>query len=261
MGTAALASSVVIACRTRSVSASLATRREFLDVLYAELPKQMKVLKAQAIAPVDMAQSAIGPGMEVFSRFAKVLEADGTPMKVRMALSLINEALEEALSSEETAFDAPTRWALTWYEQYGDNAAPFGDAETLAKAKNTSVQSVALAGIADSRAGKVRLFKREEMERPWDSVADGRRTVWKVAQHLITCLDHSETDAADLLRQVGGGVGDRARRLAYLLYQIADRKGRSEDAVAYNGLIQSWHDIERRAAARQGPVAQTLEGI
>ncbi|MDE0368589.1 MAG: DUF1156 domain-containing protein [bacterium] len=260
-GTAALASSIVIACRTRPANAPLATRSELLDALARQLPKAVRRLQDQAIAPVDMAQSAIGPGMEVFSRFAKVLEADGTPMKVRMALSLINEALEEALSSEETAFDAPTRWALTWYEQYGDNAAPFGDAETLAKAKNTSVQSVALAGIADSRAGKVRLFKREEMERPWDSVADGRRTVWKVAQHLITCLDHSETDAADLLRQVGGGVGDRARRLAYLLYQIADRKGRSEDAVAYNGLIQSWHDIERRAAARQGPVAQTLEGI
>ena len=259
MASAALASSVVIVCRPRALDAPLATRRELLDALSAELPRVVRLLKEEAIAPVDMAQSAIGPGMEVFSRYATVLEADGTPMPVRAALALINEALEEVLSSEETEFDRDTRWALTWYEQFGPDFGPFGDAETLAKAKNTSVQSVARAGIVDSRAGKVRLLQREEMDRPWDPVADGRRTVWKVAQHLITYLDRSETDAADLLRQVGGGVGDRARRLAYLLYQIADRKGRSDDAVAYNRLIQSWQDIARLATASQGPVAQTLD--
>lgn len=260
-GAAVLASSVVIACRPRRSNTPLATRREFLDALQTELPKAVRLLQDQAIAPVDMAQSAIGPGMEIYSRYAKVLEADGSPMKVRTALALINEALEEALSAEETEFDGDTRWALTWYEQFGHNPAPFGDAETLSKAKNTSVVGVVQAGIAESTAGKVRLIMRDELDVEWDPIADNRLTVWEVAQHLIALLERSEGHAADLLRKVGGGMGDRARRLSYLLYQIADREGRSNDAVAYNGLIQAWHDIERRAARSEGPVVQTFEGM
>ena len=197
--------------------------------------------------------------MEVFSRYARVLEADGTPMPVRTALALINEALEEVLSSEETEFDPDTRWALTWYEQFGRDPGPFGDAETLAKAKNTSVAGVVQAGIADLKVGKVRLVARGELDEEWDPLTDKRITVWEVAQHLIARLDSGEGDAAELLQKAGGGLGDRARRLAYLLYQIADRKGRSDDAVAYNRLIQSWQDIARLATASQGPVAQTLD--
>ena len=181
-------------------------------------------------------------------------------MPVRTALALINESLEEALSQEETEFDGDTRWALTWYEQFGHDSGPFGDAETLAKAKNTSVDGVVKAGVAESQAGKVRLLARERVDDEWDPTKDSRLTVWKVAQQLAARLEHGETHAAELLRAVGGGVGDRARRLAYLLYQIADSKGRSDDAVAYNGLVQTWHDIARLAASR-GTVAQTLEGI
>ena len=208
-----------------------------------------------------MAQSAIGPGMEVFSRYAKVLEADGTPMKVRTALALINEVLEEALSAEETEFDSDTRWALTWSAQFGDDLAPFGDAETLSKAKNTSVAGLVQAGIAESKAGRVRLIIRDELDEEWDPLTDRRLTVWEVAQHLIARLSDSEAQAAELLRKVGGGIGDRARRLVYLLYQIADRRGWSDDAVAYNSLIQAWHDIARIAAADQQPATQTLEGM
>ena len=258
-GAAVLASSVVIACRPRQPDAPLATRREFIDALHAGLPQAVRLLQDQAIAPVDMAQSAIGPGMEVFSRYARVLEADGTSMPVRTALALINEALEEVLSSEETELDGDTRWALTWYEQFGRDHGPFGDAETLAKAKNTSVAGVVEAAIAELKAGKVRLVAGDDLDEEWDPLTDKRITVWEVAQHLIARLDNSEDDAADLLQKVGGGMGDRARRLTYLLYQIADRKGWSSDAVAYNRLIGAWHDIERRAAARQGPVAQTLD--
>ena len=259
--TAMLASSIVIACRPRPADAPPATRREFLDALENEFLAAVRRLQDQAIAPVDMAQSAIGPGMEVFSRYAKVLEADGTPMKVRAALSLINEALEEALSSEETEFDAPTRWALTWYEQYGHDPGLFGDVETLFKAKVTSLDMVIQAGIVESKGGKVWLRGRDKLDPEWDPLTDKRFTVWKVAQQMIACLDREEAEAADLLRKVGGGMGDRARRLAYLLYQIADRKGRSEDAVAYNGLIRAWHDVARLATARQGPIAQTLDGM
>ena len=258
-GAAVLASSVVVACRPRSANAPLATRRELLDALQAELPHAVRLLQDQAIAPVDMAQSAIGPGMEIFSRYAKVLEADGTPMPVRTALTLINEALEEALSQEETEFDGDTRWALTWYEQFGHDRGPFGDAETLAKAKNTSVEGVVRAGVAESQAGKVRLLARERADDDWDPTKDSRLTVWKVTQQLAARLEDGEAHAADLLRVVGGGVGDRARRLAYLLYQIADRKGRSEDAVAYNGLVQTWHDIARLATTSQRPTQEALQ--
>ena len=261
MGSAALASSVVIACRPRSDGATLATRREFLDALQAELPQRVRLLQDQAIAPVDMAQSAIGPGMEVFSRYARVVEADGSEMRVRTALALINDVLEEVLSSEETEFDADTRWALTWYEQHGHGSGPYGDAETLSKAKNTSVTGVVEAGIAESRAGKVRLYTRSELDSEWDPVEDRRPTVWELTQHLMKRLDHSEGQAGVLLRKVGGGMGDRARRLAYRLYQIADDRGRAKDAVAYNGLIQAWHDISRRAADEPTPVAQTLGGM
>ena len=259
-GAGVLASSIVIACRPRAVNASLATRREFLDALQAELPGAVRLLQDQAIAPVDMAQSAIGPGMEVFSRYAKVLEADGTQMRVRTALSLINEALEEVLSAEETEFDVDTRWALTWYQQFGHDTGPFGDAETLSKAKNTLVDGVVQAGIAESQAGKVRLLTRDELDEEWDPLTDKRLTVWEVAQQLIARLEYSEMTAGDLLQKVGGGVGDRARRLTYLLYQIADRKGWASDAVAYNGLIRAWHDIARQAATDPSPMAPTFEG-
>ena len=260
MGTAALASSIVIACRPRSDQAPLATRREFLDALHADLPERVRLLQDQAIAPVDMAQSAIGPGMEVFSRYARVLEADGTRMRVRAALSLINEVLEEVLSAEETEFDPDTRWAITWYEQNGHRRAPFGEAETLSKAKITSVEGVVRAGIAESVAGQVRLVTRDELAPDWDPLSDKRLTVWEVTQYLIVSLGSSETEAGKLLGKVGGGMGDRARRLAYRLYQIAEGKSRTADAVAYNTLIEAWPHIARHAAAPT-PVAQTFEGM
>lgn len=259
-GAAALASSIVIACRRRPADASLATRREFLDALQAEMPGRVQIMQKEAIVPVDMAQSAIGPGMEVFSRYAKVVEADGSEMRVRTAIGLINEALQEILSSEDAELDADTRWALTWYEQNGHNAASFGDAETLSKAKNTTVARVERAGIVESVAGKVRLLTRDELDLEWDPVADPRRTDWKLTQQLIASLAESEVKASNLLRTVGGGMGERALRLAWLLHEIADRREWSSDAVAYNGLIQSWHDIQRHA--KVGPPAeQAFEGM
>ena len=247
---AVLSSSIVIACRPRPAAAPMATRRDLLHALSDELPARVRLLQDEAIAPVDMAQSVIGPGMEVFSRYARVLEADGTKMEVRTALVLINERLEEILSAEETEFDADTRWALTWYRQYGHQPGPFGDAEVLSKAKNTSVDGVVQAGIVESRRGKVRLLTRADLDQiDWNPAADKRLTVWEVTQHLIVRLGYSESEAAGLLRQVVGDAGDRARRLAYLLYQIADRKGRKADAAAYNGLIRAWHDIARQASA------------
>ena len=259
-GSAALASSIVIACRPRSPDAPTASLQEFRNALHTELSKAVRLLQDQAIAPVDLAQSAIGPGMEVFSRYARVLRADETELQVRDALVRINETLREVLSEEEAEFDADTRWALTWYEQFGHEPGPFGDAETLSKAKNTSVDGAVKAGIAVSQAGKVWLRHWEVFDLDWIPAHDDRLTDWEVAQYLMVRLEHSESTAADLLRQVSGDMADRARRLVYLLYQAADRRGRTSDAVAYNGLVRAWFDIARQAAADHRGTAMTLEG-
>ena len=257
IGTASLASSIIIACRPRTEDAPLATRGEYLAALRTELPAALRLLREQSIAPVDVAQSVIGPGMAVFSRYARVLEADGSAMSVRQALAMINEVLEETFSEEETEFDSDTRWALTWYQQNGTAAGPYGDAETLSTAKNTSVRGVVQAGIAISTAGQVQLVARDDLDHKWDPKSDSRLTVWEVAQHLIARLERSESEAADLLRQVGAGVGERARQLAYLLYQIADRQGWTEEAAAYNMLVTAWTTLTD-LAGRPAPGQQTL---
>lgn len=201
-----------------------------------------------------MAQSAIGPGIGIFSQYSKVVEADGATMSVRTALGLINEILDEVLSGDEGEYDADTRFALTWFDQFGHNPGPYGDAETLAKAKNTAVKGVVDAGIAHSRDGKVRLLERSEMPDDWDPIADERRTVWEATQHLIRALEDSETDAASLLRRLGEGYGEHARQLAYLLYGICDRKKWAEEAAAYNTLVTAWPELTRLAAsADRGP--------
>jgi putative DNA methylase len=240
------------------VDAARVTAAEFVAALRGELPDAIRLLQTQSIAPVDMAQSAIGPGMGVFSRYAEVVEADGAPMSVRRALILINEVLQEVLSEEETEFDGDTRWALTWYEQNGLNPGGFGDADTLSKAKNTSVRGVVGSGIAVQREGKVRLKDRDELVAGWDPSEDPRPTVWEGTQHLIAALGESESDAADLLRRLGSAPAERARQLSYLLYQVADRKGWVEEAVAYNGLVQAWPEISRLAGQSELPVQQSL---
>ena len=260
VGSAALASSVVIACRPRPEDAPVASLQEFRTALRAELSDRVRLLQDQAIAPVDLAQSAIGPGMEVFSRYARVLRADGNKLEVRDALVLINEALGEVLSEEEAELGANTRWALTWYEQYGFEPGPFGDAETLSKAKNTSVEGAVRSGIAGSKAGKVWLLNWEVYDLDWIPAHDDTLTDWEVAMHLMVRLEYSVSAAADLLRQVSGAAADRARRLVYLLYQAADRKGRTSDAVAFNSLVRAWFDIARQAASDHRGAAMTLEG-
>ena len=194
-----------------------------------------------------MAQSAIGPGIGIFSRYSKVVEADGQNMTVRTALSLINEVLAEVLSGEESEFDADTRFAVTWYEQFGHNPGAFGDADTLAKAKNTTVGGVVESGIAVSKEGKLRLLERNEMSDSWNPKNDSRLTVWETTQHLIRALEQSESIASDLMKQIGSGFGERARQLAYLLYGICDRKKWASEGSAYNMLIAAWPEIEKLA--------------
>ena len=242
-----LATSIVLACRKRGVSASLATRGEFISALRREMTPAIKILQIENIAPVDLAQAAIGPGIGIYSRYSKVIEADGQQMTVRTALSLINEVLAEALSGEESEFDADTRFAVTWFEQFGHNPGSFGDADTLAKAKNTTVSGVVESGVAVSKEGKLRLLERREMPENWDPTSDKRLTVWETTQYLIRALEDSESSAADLLRRLGSGFGDRARQLAYLLYGICDRKKWAAEGSSYNMLVTAWPEIEKLA--------------
>jgi putative DNA methylase len=249
----ALASSIVLACRPREVTAPMATRGEFIGSLRLEMEPAVRLLQIENIAPVDLAQSAMGPGIAIFSRYAKVVEADGGSMTVRSALGLINEVLAEVLSGEESEFDADTRFALTWFEQFGHNPGPFGDADLLARAKDTTVTGVAQAGVVVSRDGKVRLVERSELPADWDPAVDTRLTVWETTQHLIRKLDSSETEAAALLTRMGEGLGERARQLAYLLYGICDRRKWADDAGAYNMLVSAWPEIKRLAASGAAP--------
>ena len=242
-----LASSIVLACRKRSSTAAMATRGDFIAALRKEMAPAIKILQVENIAPVDLAQSAIGPGIAIFSRYLKVIEADGQPMTVRTALSLINEVLAEVLSGEESEFDADTRFAVTWFEQFGHNPGAFGDADTLAKAKNTTVNGVVASGIAAIKEGKLRLLERKEFSDKWDPLTDSRLTVWETAQYLIRALEASESEASILLVRLGFGVGERARQLAYLLYGICDRKKWAAEGSSYNMLVTAWPEIQRIA--------------
>jgi putative DNA methylase len=260
-GKNALASSIALVCRPRPHTAALATRKDFLGGLKAELPDALRHLQQGNIAPVDLAQAAIGPGMAVFSRYSKVVEADGSAMSVRTALGLINQVLDETLAEQEADFDGDTRWAVAWFEQNGMNPGSFGLAETLSKAKNTAINGLVAAGILESKAGTVRLLDRAELADTWDPTADARLTVWEIAQYLIRALESGgESKAAELLGKVGG-LGETARELAYRLYVICERKKWAKEALAYNGLVVSWPEISRlapTAAASSGPAQPGL---
>jgi putative DNA methylase len=251
-GTNALASSIVLVCRPRPESAAIATRREFLSALKRELPDALKNLQHGNIAPVDLAQASIGPGMAVFSRYSKVVEADGSPMRVRTALQLINQTLDEVLAEQESEYDADTRWAVAWFDQFGMEEAQYGIAETLSKAKNTAVNGMEEAGIIVAKAGKVRLLKREELPADWNPAADSRLTVWEVTQHLIHKLEQEgESGAATTLATVlqqNGSLGEISRDLAYRLYTTCERKGWAQEALAYNSLVVAWPEISKLAS-------------
>jgi putative DNA methylase len=250
-GTNALASSIILVCRPRAADAPTATRRELVAALKAELPEALVHLQRGNIAPVDLAQAAIGPGMAVYTRYSQVLDAEGKPVRVREALALINQVLDETLAEQEGDFDADTRWALAWFEQHGFAEGEYGVAETLSKAKNTSVGGMVQAGILASKGGKVRLLKPDELPATWDPTADLRLTVWEAVHHLVRVLEvGGEHGAADVVVALGGRA-DVARELAYRLYTLCERKKRAAEALAYNGLVQSWPEIARLAQAGQ----------
>ena len=254
-GSNVLASSIVLVCRPRPVNAPTATRRDFITALKVELPVALAHLQRGNIAPVDLAQAAIGPGMAVYTRYEKVLDAGGKSLSVREALALINQTLDEALAEQEGDFDADSRWALTWFEQLGFAEGEYGTAEQLSKSKNTAVSGLVEAGIVVSSHGKVRLLKPGELPKDWDPLTDPRLTAWETVHHLIRVLESGSESAAVVLVAKLGAQADVARELCYRLYTLCERKKRTTEALAYNGLVQSWPEITR--LAHETPQATT----
>lgn len=245
----ALASSIVLVCRKRATNAPTTSRREFLRELNAVLPEALDEMTKGSgddrspVAPVDLSQAIIGPGMAVFSKYAAVLEADGAPMSVRTALQLINRFLAE------DDFDPDTQFCLHWFEQHAWSEGAYGDADTLSRGKGTSVDGMKLAGILHSGGGKVRLLKWAEYPSDWDPKADARLPVWEALHQLIRALKQGGESASGVLLAALGGKAEAVRQLAYRLYTLCERLGLAEDARAYNELITSWTGIETVAGA------------
>lgn len=252
-GTNALASSIVLALRPRHESAETTGRRGFLAALKAELPSALEEMRQGAIAPVDLAQATIGPGMAVFSRYARVVEADGTAMTVRTALQLINQALDEVLAEQDGELDADTRFCLAWYAQYGWTRQSYGEADVLARAVNTSVAGMERGGVLLSREGEVALRRPADLPAAWNPETDDRISVWEVTCHLARALTTTGVEAASrLLAAVarrGGVDADAVQRLSYRLYELAQHR-HPEDAGLFNALGTEW-SLLTDAAARE----------
>lgn len=256
IGTNALASSVVLVCRPRSVDASVQSRQNFVRQLQARMPDTLRELRHAALQPVDLGQAVIGPGMAIFSAYSKVLEPNGDTMSVRSALSEINRALDETLAEFDTELDEPTRFLLAWYEQFGYSTGKFGVANALATQKATAVQALHDEGLIVSRGGSVRLRTRDELSSDWNPGTAKRLTAWEAAMHVVRRLEDPAGGirAAGDLTRVLGGYADVARDLAYRLHQIATHAGRTDDALAFNALALEWPEIQ--AAAQAGPSGQ-----
>jgi len=248
IGSNALASSIVLVCRKRDRSADTISRRNFQRILREEMPEALETMIGgetgqTPIAPVDLAQSAIGPGIAIFSKYKAVLNQDGSHMSVHDALVLINRAITDYLNPESGSFDADTQFCSGWFDQYGWSSGAFGEADTLARAKGTSVDGVHDAGVIESGGGKVRLLKWEEYPEDWDPKTDNRTPVWEAAHHLIRALNQQGEASAGALLARMPERGEAIRQLAYHLYTLCERKGWAEDARAYNELIGAWHAI------------------
>lgn len=260
IGSNALASSIVLVARPRGHGARSAARRDFLRQLQSRLPialAEMTSDPAAAVAPVDLAQAAIGPGMAIFSQFASVLEADGSAMTIRNALVHVNRMVDEYFALADGDLDADTRFCVSWFQQYGFETGTFGEGDVLARAKGTSVDGLKEAGVLAATSGKVRLMRIDEYPQGWDPTADGRTPVWEACQHMCRRLAESERAAGELLARMPTRQ-DPIRQLAYRLYTICERKRWAEEARAYNELIMSWPAIVEHSLAAGHVWTQTV---
>jgi len=248
-GTNALASSILLACRPRPAEARAVTRRAFVLALKSELPEALRTLMQGVIAPVDLAQAAIGPGISVFSRYAKVREANGSDMSVKDALQLINATLDEVLGEQESDLDADTRFAVRWYRQYGWGADISGIADQLARSADTSLAELQRGGIFEAKGGKARLLSPTQLNEEWDPAADEHVSVWEATVRLAAVLAKDGVDkVAELLPAVGEKVSlDAVKELGFLLFHEAEKNKDIDDAILFNGLVSSWGDLNEQA--------------
>ena len=252
LGTNSLASYTAMVCRPRTSAAGITDRPGFLRALRSELPSAIRKMQDAAVPALDLTQAALGPGLAVFSQFARVVEPSGEPMSVRTAIALINQVRSETLTELQDEFDADTRWAVQWFEEYGFAEGPYSRAEVLFTGTDTSFDGLRRAGIIDSRPSKVWLVRPDDLPNNWNPAADNRVPVWEVTMHLVRNLDRGgEEAAARTLAQVSGSR-DAARDLAYRIADICERRRWAREALEFNGLIVSWPEIARQAAATQG---------
>lgn len=261
VGTNALASSIVLSLRPRAVDAPVVDRRGYIDLLRDELPGKLRELQQGMIAPVDLAQAAIGPGMGVFSRFSKVVEPSGSNVTVREALRLINSVLAEVLSDQENDFDTDTRWCLKWFETHGFDRAGYGDAETLASAFNTSVSGLDRSGAIYAKAGDVRLLATAELPKSYRPERDEHITLWEVAMHLVKALDESGlAEAGRILDGASARVDAEAvKELAYLVFSLAEKRSMVQVAGMFNALVTSWPEVTAAAKAHASAAPKATE--
>ena len=248
-GTNALASSIVLACRPRPENARAITRKLFVSALKRELPEALRTLMQGTIAPVDLAQAAIGPGISVFSRFTRVREADGSDMSVKDALQLINATLDEVLGEQESDFDSDTRFAVKWYRQYGWTQESSGIADQLARSADTSISGLERGGIFEAKGGKARLLSPTQLEEEWDPATDDHVSVWEATVRLAAVMNKAGADkVAELIPEVGNRVGlDAVKELGFLLFHEAEKKHDTEDALLFNGLVSAWGELNEQA--------------
>jgi putative DNA methylase len=260
--TNALASSIVLVCRKRPATAQTVTRADFLRALKREMPEAVERIRRASVGPVDMPQSVIGPGMGVFTRFARVLEDDDTPMSVKTALALINRVWGEIENDLDANFDPETQVALAWFATYGFDARASGDLIGMANAKNIPIEALFRSGVFQNLHGKAALTPREKLPDGWSPAADKTPTVWECVQHTARVLraeDGGAEPAARLVASMGARAED-ARALSYRLYEIASQKGWASEALVYNELAQDWTQLEDQAARRQIPAMRDLFG-
>ena len=263
-GTNALASSIVLALRPRPEDAPTTDRRGFIAALKRELGEALRTLQTGGIAPVDLPQAAIGPGMAVFSRYVSVIESDGTPMTVRSALARINEILDEVLGEQEGDFDSTTRFAIAWYRAFGYQQGAFGDADNMARARNTAVSTMERDGILSSHGGKVRLFRPSDLSDTYDVAADTHTSAWEALHHTIRVVEGAGVPSAGTFlhqasQRLDGAVDlDLVKELAYLLFQVAEKNGWTKDALSFNSLATAWPDL---MDAKRAPAMQLSDGM
>ena len=256
-GTNALASSIVLVCRKRSETAGSVTRREFINALHREMRPALEKLQSANIAPVDLAQSAIGPGIGVFSRYKSVLESDGKPMSVRAALQIINQELDAFYNEQEGELDRESRFCVELFSQYAFNNIKFGDADILARAKNTSVQALAERGVMAASKGQVRLLTREEIPEKVDAHEE---CIWLLTQQLAHAMETGGVKTcAEIVMDIFGSNGEDAKALAYRLYTICERKNWAQEGYAYNNLVVAWPDIQNMAAQLQAAKPEQMK--